>query len=245
MNVEFATFASQHIEPGWRRYWKSDQPNPIEKLLDLFPIVESEPDLEDVVAVGDILTPEVLITAYHHGIFPWPHQGFPMLWFSPAERGVLFFDKIKINRSLRRAIKETQNRWRYSINEDFPAVIEACKLQPRTGQAGTWITDEMTKAYLDLHKMGFAHSAEVWEGTELIAGVYGVEVSGVFSGESMFFRRDNSSKLALIFLCSQLSLRGQKFIDIEMVTSATATLGGEYLSRQKYYKLLRSAQVKF
>ncbi len=247
-SAEFAMFAEQPLHSGWQRHWQTSsptepaRPRAFQPLPNLFPDVAREEDLEDVVAVGDLLSPDVLLTAYYHGIFPWPHQGFPLLWFSPSERGVLFFDQVRINRSLKRAFKMVEDRWSFSINEAFAEVMTECQSQKRAGQSGTWITGEILEAYQRLHGLGHAHSAEVWDGSRLIGGIYGVEVAGIFSGESMFFKEDNASKLALLFLCDQLNKRGQSYVDIEMVTPATKSVGGEYLTRAKYYELLRRSQ---
>ncbi len=247
--AEFAMFAEEPLHSGWQRHWQVTpgsslaKPKPFRPLSNLFPDVATEEDLEDVVAVGDLLSPDVLLTAYYHGIFPWPHQGFPLLWFSPSERGVLRFSKVRINRSLKRALKEVEGRWSFSVNESFAEVMNQCQTQKRAGQSGTWITADIIAAYQELHKLGYAHSAEVWDGDRLVGGIYGVEVAGVFSGESMFFREDNASKMVLVYLCDQLEKRGHTYLDIEMVTPATKSLGGEYVSRKAYYKILRQSQV--
>jgi leucyl/phenylalanyl-tRNA--protein transferase len=190
---------------------------------------ESTP--EGVVAVGGDLRPETLRAAYRRGIFPWPHEGLPLLWFCPPRRAVLERARLHLPRSLRAARKKP---FAYTVDRAFRAVIEACALSPRPGQRGTWITPDMVAAYCRLHRLGGAHSVEAWEGGELVGGVYGVDAGGAFSGESMFHRRPDASKLALLHLLERLSARGLEWIDIQQLTPHLERLGARELAREEF-----------
>jgi leucyl/phenylalanyl-tRNA--protein transferase len=197
---------------------------------------------EGVIAVGGTMTVENLIEAYSKGIFPWPHQGFPLLWFCPHERGIIRFEKFKAPKSLLKFSKKT--KWQASWDKSFLEVIQFCAQVPRTGQTGTWITSELEKAYLKFHHAGFAHSLEVWEDGELIGGIYGVFVKNVFSAESMFFKRSNASKFALLKLVEKLKNAGVEWMDVQMLTSISETFGGEYISQNYFLELLKKSQQK-
>lgn len=202
--------------------------------------LESTP--EGIVSLGDDLSPETLVDAYRHGIFPWPitlpdgsctgEGAVPLTWFSPDPRAILEFSALHLPRSLKKAM--SRSTYRTSIDQAFDQVIEACSEVPRQGQSGTWITRPMLKAYRELHRRGIAHSAEVWDGARLIGGVYGVEVDGAFGGESMFHREDNASKFALISLVEHLSSRGLKWMDIQTMTPHLETLGAKTISRDEF-----------
>lgn len=196
---------------------------------------------EGVVAVGGRLDVGTLYNAYVKGIFPWPQEGYPMLWFCPDERGVLFFDELKIPRSLQRSLKKNPE-YRFSTNEAFGLVVENCRKQARPGQFGTWILPEMVEAYTRFFEAGFAKSFEVWKGSELVGGMYGVFVEGVFSGESMFHREPEASKRALLFAIETLKAQDVKWIDTQMVTDVVEKLGGRLIPRHEYLSLMRDAQ---
>lgn len=187
---------------------------------------------EGLVAVGGDLRPETLVAAYGQGIFPWPTEGYPLVWFCPPRRAILEFDRLHIPRSLARARRA--NRWRYSFDAAFDRVIERCAVAPRAGEAGTWITSEMIRAYQRLHRAGFAHSVEVWDGARLVGGLYGVEVAGAFAGESMFHLEANASKLALLHLVDHLRTRGAEWIDIQMLTPHMEVLGAREITRDDF-----------
>ena len=193
-------------------------------------------DEEGLVAIGGDLRPTTVMTAYRCGIFPWPTEGLPMLWFSPAARGVLRFADLHLPRSLRRAMR--QARWTFTIDRSFAAVIDACASAPRPGQDGTWITRHVRDAYVHLHRLGHAHSAEVWDGEELVGGIYGVDVDGAFAGESMFHRRPNASKAALLHLVGHLSARGLDWLDIQVMTPHMERLGARPVPRDAFLDLL-------
>jgi leucyl/phenylalanyl-tRNA--protein transferase len=198
---------------------------------------------EGVVALGGDLKPETLIEAYSQGIFPWPHRGLPLLWFCPQERAILDFADLHIPESLAKVRRKTT--FTFTIDRDFPQVIQACQKIPRPDQDGTWITAGMLKAYKELHYRGLAHSVEVWDASgELVGGLYGVSVSGVYSGESMFHRASNASKLALLFLIDHLRARGLDFIDIQQLTPHMAALGAKEIARDAFLDRWEAAQQR-
>lgn len=194
----------------------------------------------DVVAFGDDLGVETLREAYRHGIFPWPHDDWPLPWFSPRRRTVIFFDEFHLGRTLRKAAK--REAFTYTIDRDFPAVIRACADTPRGEEDGTWIGEPIIEAYTALHRAGDAHSVEVWRGEELVGGLYGVDSGGVFTGESMFHLAPNASKLALAFLVDRLRARGATWLDCQVTTPHMAALGAREIPRGQFLDLLATAQ---
>ena len=196
----------------------------------------------DVVAMGEDLRVPVLREAYRKGIFPWPHDGLPLPWFSPRRRTVLFFDELHVGRSLRK----TMNRapYTFTIDRDFPSVIRACAAADRPDQDGTWIAPSIMEAYTRFHQAGDAHSVEAWEGDTLAGGLYGVDAGGVFTGESMFHLRPDASKLALVFLIDHLRTRGATFIDCQVMTPHMRYLGARDIARGKFLDLLAETQAK-
>jgi leucyl/phenylalanyl-tRNA---protein transferase len=207
-----------------------------------FPNPESA-DETGLVAVGGDLKVETLVNAYSKGIFPWPHPGFPLLWFSPKERGVIFFEKLHIPTSLKKFLKKTS--FKITFDRAFAEVMKACAEVPRPGQDGTWVTDEMKDAYLKFHKKGYAHSVECWDGEKLAGGLYGVWVGGAFVGESMFFKKDNASKMCLLSLIEFLKTQGHEWMDVQMVTPVVEMLGGEYISQKKFLRMWELALKKY
>lgn len=199
---------------------------------------------QGLVAVGGRLDVGTLYHAYRRGIFPWPQEGLPMLWFSPEERGVLFFDELHVPRRWRSLLKP-EPALRFSENAAFRDVVRACQAQPRPGQAGTWILDEMIDAYENLRRAGLARSFEVWRGDSLVGGLYGVFVEGVFSGESMFHREDDASKRALLFAVERLKADGLSWMDTQMVTPVVEAFGGRLMPRDEYLKLMRREQARW
>ena len=204
----------------------------------LFPDPRAE-SLDGIVAMGDHLSVATLFEAYSFGIFPWPHEGLPTLWYSPDPRGVLDFENLHINKSLKKFLKK--HPFQVSFNQAFEKVMRKCAAVPRPGQKGTWIHEPLIKAYCDFHQAGYAHSVEVWEAGKLVGGLYGVYVGGVFSGESMFFEKSNASKLALIKTIEVLQKNNLKWMDIQMVTPITEALGGRYISKAEFYSRLEAA----
>jgi leucyl/phenylalanyl-tRNA--protein transferase len=192
---------------------------------------------EGILAVGGKLDIGTLHTAYSKGIFPWPQEGLPMLWFSPERRGILEFKDFHVPESLRR-FRRRNPQIEFTFNKDFIQVIEECSRQPRPGQDGTWILPAMKNAYLDFFNAGFALSVEVREDNVLIGGIYGVLVEGVFSGESMFYKKTNASKLALWRLVDYLADKGHQWIDVQMVTPVIGAMGGKYVDREVFLHML-------
>ncbi|MGZ3769991.1 MAG: leucyl/phenylalanyl-tRNA--protein transferase [Bdellovibrio sp.] len=201
---------------------------------------------EGIIAVGGKLDVGTLYAAYSKGIFPWPQPGLPMLWFSPEQRGILDFKDFRVPESLKR-FRRKNPQIEFTVNKDFLQVIEECSKQPRPGQEGTWILPGMKKAYLEFFKAGFCMSVEVRENNILVGGIYGVLVEGVFSGESMFYKMPNASKLALWRLVEILASLGHKWIDVQMVTPVVSSMGGKYVEREEYLEMLerRHEEIKF
>jgi leucyl/phenylalanyl-tRNA---protein transferase len=195
----------------------------------------------DVVAIGDDLRVETLRDAYRHGIFPWPHENLPMPWFSPRRRTVIFFDELHVGRSLRKA--QRRSGFTYSIDRAFEQIIASCADSPRGDDIGTWIGPEIIEAYTNLHRAGDAHSVEVWDGSDLVGGLYGVDAGGIFTGESMFHRAPDASKLALLFLIEYLCERGASWIDCQVTTPHMAALGAREISRNRFLDMLAAEQA--
>jgi leucyl/phenylalanyl-tRNA--protein transferase len=196
---------------------------------------------QGIVDVSNDISVERLLEAYSFGIFPWPHDGFPILWFCPEQRGVLDFSDFHISRSLKKELK--RDPYSYSFNQSFEKVIDHCARQKRANQPGTWITSRLMSGYEAFHRAGYAHSLEVWLGNELVAGIYGVYVGGVFSGESMFHLRSGAGKFALVHLLEFLSSNGLTWMDIQMVTPALRALGGKHIEREDYLRRLETSKI--
>ncbi len=211
---------------------------PVYRLPDqpLFPPVEQSVK-GGLLAVGGDLSPERLLAAYREGIFPWYCEGEPLLWWSPDPRFVLFPKELRISRSMRQLLKK--GFFRITFDKAFREVISACRRSPRAGQEGTWITPEMEAAYAALHDLGYGHSVEVWQEGELAGGLYGVSLGRTFFGESMFSKRANASKAALISLV--ICLRRLRFdlIDCQVETPHLGSLGARAIPRREFMVLLR------
>ena len=196
---------------------------------------------DGLVGIGADLEPATLVDAYRRGIFPWPHPGAPLPWFSPDPRGVIPLDGLVVSRSLRARIRHCG--WETTVDHAFSTVIAGCADRPGpVGEAGTWITAPMRAAYQWLHGLGHAHSLEVWADGELVGGLYGVAVGGVFTGESMFHLATDASKVALVDLTARLAEAGGCLIDVQVVTPHLASLGARDLPRAEF--LERLAQVR-
>jgi leucyl/phenylalanyl-tRNA--protein transferase len=187
-----------------------------------------------ILAVGGDLRPERLLLAYANGIFPWYAEGLPILWHSPDPRWVIALERLHVPRSLRKAKK------RYDVQFDtaFRPVIESCARVPRKNQGTTWITADVVDAYCELHRLGLAHSVEAWRDGELMGGLYGVGLGGVFFGESMFARADDASKVAFAALCDRLPALGIDLIDCQVHTEHMARFGAEGWPREKFLAAL-------
>lgn len=201
-----------------------------------FPPADQAPADGPLMAGGD-LTPQRLICGYASGIFPWYEEDTPILWWSPDPRCVLFPEKLHIGSSLRRTLNS--GRFTFTENACFERVIRACATTPRVGQEGTWIVPPMVDAYIQLHRLGYAHSIEVWEDGELAGGLYGVLIGCVFFGESMFHYRTGASKAAVVHLCAWLREHGVRLIDCQQTTPHMLRLGAEEISRSDFLAHLR------
>ncbi|KXX68765.1 leucyl/phenylalanyl-tRNA--protein transferase [Flammeovirga sp. SJP92] len=189
-------------------------------------------DESGILAVGGDLTPRRIIEAYASGVFPWFNPEDPLLWWSPDPRCVLFPENIYVSKSMRQLLR--RNTFKVTFDQDFAGVISACKEIYRPDQGGTWITDEMEDAYNQLHKIGFMHSVEVWEGDELVGGLYGGAMQKAFFGESMFSKRSNASKYGFIMLCQNLIEQQYEIIDCQMHTPHLESLGAEEIPRDAF-----------
>jgi len=205
-----------------------------------FPPVD-EADEYGLLAIGGDLEVSSLLLAYRSGIFPWPlSDDRSLLWFSPAERALLFVEDFHISRSLKRELRRA--RYTFRINSAFVDVIEACADSSlRKKEEGTWIIDEMKAAYIELHKAGYAHSFECFRGEELVGGLYGVGIGAMFAGESMFHREDNTSKLSLVFLMQTLAELGVSWMDCQQMTPLIERFGARLVSRDEFTILLEEA----
>ncbi len=209
-----------------------------ENLTQRFDVSGATPG-QDLVAVGGNLRPETLVEAYRSGVFPMglgDAGAAPMGWWSPDPRGVLRPEDLRVSRSLRRSLR----RFTVTVDVDFPAVVRGCA-DPRRDRA--WITPRMARAYTKLHHLGWAHSVEVWSGDELVGGLYGVAIGGLFAGESMFSTMRDASKVALVELVGLLAADGdcRRVIDVQWVTDHLASLGATAVPRPAYLELLEQA----
>lgn len=188
---------------------------------------------DGLLAIGGDLSLERLLSAYSNGIFPWFSDGEPILWYAPHQRCVIYPDKIKISKSMKKVMRDAI--FKITINKAFSEVIRNCALMPREGQQGTWITNDMQDAYINLHKRGFAHSIEVWLDEKLVGGLYGLKINRVFCGESMFSQVSNASKAALIFL----SKTDIDLIDCQLPNDHLMSLGAELIPQNEFMKILK------
>lgn len=190
---------------------------------------------QGLVAIGGDLSMERLLLAYRSGIFPWTVS--PISWWSPDPRAILELDQLHVPESLQKILRK--NVFEITIDQAFQQVIENCAQAP--GRTETWITDEFIKAYTQLHEHGHAHSLECWQNGELVGGIYGVAIGGLFAGESMFHRVSNASKVALYYLVKHLQGRRFALLDIQMLTPVTKQMGGITLPRAQYLERLAEA----
>jgi leucyl/phenylalanyl-tRNA---protein transferase len=209
---------------------------PIFELNDeiLFPPVNLA-EKDGIVAVGGDLSPERLIAAYAQGIFPWYSDGDPIIWWSPDPRFVLFPDELRISKTMRQVLR--RDVFRITLDTDFRGVIQGCR-RPRRHERGTWITQEMTDAYIRLHEIGIAHSIEAWHNGSLAGGLYGLSLGKCFFGESMFARESNASKAAFIILVKKLAEKGFIIIDCQVYTGHLESLGAHFIPRTEYIAIL-------
>jgi leucyl/phenylalanyl-tRNA--protein transferase len=209
--------------------------NPKNPAQDFPPLNKALREPDGLLAIGGCLSKRRLLSAYRHGIFPWYNPGEPILWWSPNPRLVLFPNKLKVSRSLRKTLRK--NIFLVTFDKAFNEVIAACAA-PRKEGAGTWITNEITQAYKELHQLGIAHSIETWFEGELVGGLYGVALGGVFFGESMFHTRTDASKVAFVSLVQQLESWGYQLIDCQVQTQHLTSFGAEEIDRAYFAQLL-------
>jgi leucyl/phenylalanyl-tRNA--protein transferase len=201
----------------------------------IFPPVHlAEPD--GLLAIDGDLSTERLLLAYRNGIFPW-YEGEHILWWCPDPRFVLFPDELKVSKAIKPLLKK--NEFEFTVNKAFAQVIHHCKETKRPGQEGTWITDEVEKAYCKLHELGYAHSAEVWKNGELVGGLYGIKIGKVFFGESMFTKISNASRFAFIKYVQQLKKEGIEMIDCQVYTEYLESFGARMIDRKDFIKIVQ------
>ncbi len=200
------------------------------------PVSEALHHPNGLLAVGGDLSARRLMAAYTRGIFPWFEEGQPLLWWSPDPRAVLFPDRLRVTRSLRKRMRN--GGFTVTLDRDFAAVINGCAA-PRQGSFGTWITPDMVKAYGELHDRGIAHSVEVWRNRGLVGGLYGVALGRIFFGESMFSNCSDASKIALVALARQLDDWGYQLVDCQIRSQHLATLGARCIPRQEFIARLQ------
>jgi len=212
-------------------YWLKNDPNePFPPLSEAL----TEPD--GLLAAGGDLSPKRLLNAYRHGIFPWYNEGEPILWWSPDPRCVLFPENLKISRSLRKTLRK--QLFEIRMDTVFSDVMKACA-ESRKNQSGTWITNDMYQAYNHMHELGYAHSIECWQDNKLVGGLYGIAIGQVFFGESMFSKKPDASKVALVHLCEHLKQNNFKLIDSQVHTSHMESMGAEMISRSEFENLVK------
>jgi len=200
------------------------------------PVTQALRHPNGLLAAGGDLSPARLLDAYRHGIFPWFGEGDPILWWSPDPRMVLIPAEFKLSKSLHKTLR----RGAYQLCTDtaFEQVMRACAA-PRDGQDGTWIQEEIVRAYCELHRLGYAHSVETWMDDELVGGLYGISIGKMFYGESMFSRRTDASKIALAHLCAQVQRWDFGMIDCQMNTAHLASLGAREIARKEFISRLQ------
>lgn len=205
----------------------------LDHTLSFPPVEQAEPD--GLLALGGDLSTERLLTAYRKGIFPW-YEGSTPLWWCPDPRFVLYPQELKVSKSMKVLLK--REAFTFTVDQDFSAVIRGCKETARPGQDGTWITDEVERAFTRLHHLGYAHSAEAWQDGVLAGGLYGIRMGRVFFGESMFSRVSNASKYAFISYVGQLCAEGVALIDCQVYTTYLESLGARMIPRAGFVSRL-------
>ena len=202
------------------------------------PLKDALTDPNGLLAVGGDLSEERLQAAYKAGVFPWYSDGDPIMWWSPDPRGIIIIDQLRINRTLRKVLK--QQNFTVTLNQAFDRVINYCADAPFRKEE-TWIVDEMLYAYQNLHKHGAAHSIEVWMDGELAGGLYGEAINGYFSGESMFYNKSNGSKIALVYLSELLKSHNIPLIDCQMLNPFLEDMGCIEVSRSQFIAIQEKA----
>lgn len=214
---------------------------------DYFPFSDPKKREGDIVAVGGNLSPGMLLSAYEQGIFPWYNDGDPVIWQSPDPRCVIFPDKLHISSSMKKILNN--RTFEIAFDNDFLGVIKGCAETKRPKQGGgdnqslTWISNDIIEAYAELHRLGWAHSAEAWQDGQMAGGCYGVLMGRAFFGESMFSKKSNASKAAFLSLAQILFEHGTAFIDCQVPTKHLISLGGEEMSRKHFLELLKVYKI--
>ncbi len=193
-------------------------------------------EADGLLAIGGDLSSSRLLEAYKNGIFPWYNEGEEILWWSPDPRFVLFPNELYVSKSMKKLID--REAFTVTFNKDFKSVIRNCKMISRSGQEGTWITDEMENSYIKLFSEGIAHSVEVWDKEDLVGGLYGIRLGKVSFGESMFSKKSNASKFGFIKWVRKLQDEGTKLIDCQIPTDHLRSLGAKEISRKAFLHLL-------
>jgi leucyl/phenylalanyl-tRNA--protein transferase len=207
--------------------------------IESFPPVETA-DEDGLLAIGGDLEPASVIAAYQSGIFPWPLNARTLAWFSPPERGVLFIDEFHISRRLREQLKKSQ--FQTKVDADFAGVIARCaEVKNRGKQRSTWITRPMREAYMELHRLGIAHSFESYLNGELVGGLYGVQLGHFFAAESSFYRVSNASKAAMVRLVEYLRDLGVTWLDCQVLTPFSESFGARAIPREEFMTMLAKA----
>ncbi len=201
----------------------------------MFPPIELA-DEDGFLAIGGDLSVNRLLLAYRSGIFPWYSEHEPICWYAPNPRFVLFPAELKVSKSMQQVMN--RKTFEFSINNSFAEVITNCSNVYRQGQVGTWISGEMKAAYLKLHELGYAHSAEAWNNGELVGGLYGVRLGNIFFGESMFSLQSNASKFAFIRYVQQLQKENVQLIDCQLHTNHLESLGARMIERADFKSFL-------
>lgn len=196
--------------------------------------------VDGLLSIGGDLSVDRLLSAYQQGIFPWFDGDIPM-WWCPDPRFVLFPNELKVSKSMKVLLK--RNTFKFTVNTAFPEVIKACKEKEREGQNGTWITDDVECAYNELHKLGHAHSAEVWINNKLAGGLYGIRMGNIFFGESMFSHVSNASKYAFIKYIDLLEKEGVRLIDCQVYTEHLESLGARMIERKEFLKRIMNLSI--
>lgn len=191
---------------------------------------------DGLLAVGGDLHPDRVLLAYSNGIFPWYSDGEPILWWSPDPRCVLYPEKLHHSKTMKQVLR--RGHFRISVDTAFEAVMTACGTTDRPGQHGTWITNDMKRAYCELHQLGYAHSVEVWQEETLVGGLYGLCLGSVFFGESMFAHASNASKAGFLTLVPWLKARGVTLVDCQTHTDHLESLGAEMIDGDRFQKEL-------
>ncbi len=200
-----------------------------------FPPVETA-DEDGLLAMGGDLSIERLLLAYRSGIFPWYNEDEPVMWWSPDPRFVLLPKNLKVSKSMQTVLQN--GKFRFTINRAFQQVVQNCKTISRKNQEGTWISPAIQNAYMQLHQLGHAHSAEAWMNGELVGGLYGIRMGNVFFGESMFNKESNASKFAFIKYVQQLKKEDVSLIDCQVYTTHLENLGAAMITREKFMRML-------